>query len=67
MSIVRFHESKTNGDYIREYPSGYAGRDEFRKFVLMFEQTIYGGLRSSGQIYRQMNSLMEHIHNCVTQ
>lgn len=67
MSIVRFHESKTNGDYIREYPSGYAGRDEFRKFVLIFEQTIYGGLRSSGQIYRQMNSLMEHIRNCVTQ
>ena len=65
--IVRFHESKTNGDYIREYPSDYAGRAEFKAFVLMFEQTVYGGLQSDGSIYSKMNSLMEHIHNCADQ
>lgn len=67
MNIVRFHDSKTNGDYIRECPSDYVCRDEFRKFVLIFEQTIYGGLHSSRQIYQQMNSLMEDIRNCVNQ
>ena len=65
--IVHFHESKTNGDYIREYPLSYAGRKEFKTFVLMFEQTIYGGLGGDGKMYRKMNSLMEYIHNCVTQ
>jgi hypothetical protein len=67
MNIVRFHDSKTNGDYIREYPSDYACRNEFRKFVLIFEQNVYGGLHSGRQIYQQMNSLMEHIRNCVKQ
>jgi len=65
--IVRFHESKTNGDYIREYPSGYAGQNEFEEFVLIFEQIIYGGLPDNGKTYRKMNSLREYIHNCVTQ
>ena len=67
IDIVRFHESKTNGDYFREYPSDYAGRDEFRRFVLLFEQTIYGGIQSNGQIYRQMNSLMEDVRGRVRQ
>lgn len=67
INIVSFHESKTNGDYFREYPSDYAGRDEFRQFVLLSEKTIYGGLHSNGQIYRQMNSLMEQIRGRGTQ
>lgn len=67
MKIIRFHESKTNGDYIRECPSDYTCRDEFRKFVLIFEQTIYGGFQSNRKIYQQMNSLMEDIRNCAKQ
>ncbi|MBN1972253.1 MAG: hypothetical protein JW787_01340 [Sedimentisphaerales bacterium] len=65
VNIVSFHESKTNGDYIREYPSDYTGRDAFRKFICISEQNIYGSLRSDNQTYNQMNSLMEHIQNCV--
>lgn len=61
--IVRFHESKTNGDYAREYPSDYAGQSEFKAFVVMFEQVIYGGLQGNCETYQKMNSLMEHIHN----
>lgn len=67
VGTIRFHESKTNGDYVREYPSDHVGRNEFRRFVLIFEQTIYGSFRGDRQTYSQMNSLMEHIHNCVTQ
>lgn len=60
-SIIRFHESKTNGDYAREFPSVNAGRGEFMKFISMFEQTIYGRRYSDEQTYRQMNFLMEQI------
>jgi hypothetical protein len=67
VGTIRFHESKTNGDYVREYPSDHVGRSEFRQFVLIFEQAIYGRLHGERQTYSQMNSLMEQIRNCVTQ
>jgi len=67
VGTLRFHESKTNGDYIREYPSDHVGRSEFRQFVLVFEQTIYGRLQGDRQSYSKMNSLMERIRGCVSQ
>jgi hypothetical protein len=67
MGVVRFHESKTNGDYIREYTHIHAGHNEFNKFVSLYEHTIYGGLRGSVKTYQQMSSLMELIRNYVTQ
>lgn len=66
-SLIRFHESKTNGDYIREYPSAHPGCKDFKKFVIAFEQTIYGGLQVDGQVYRQMNFLLDQIRNHVNQ
>ncbi len=66
MNIVSFHESKTNGEYIREYPTDYSGLNEFRRFILMSEQTLYGSFSGDRQIYHNMNSLMECIRNCVT-
>jgi hypothetical protein len=67
MKIISFHDSKTNGDYIRECSLDYVCRDEFKKFVLIFEQTIYGGSQSSRRIYQQMDSLMEDILNRAKQ
>ena len=67
VGTIRFHESKTNGDYVREYPSDHVGRNEFRQFVMVFEQTIYGRLHGDRQTYSKMNSLMEQIRSCVTQ
>lgn len=66
-SLIRFHESKTNGDYIREYPTAHPSRKDFKKFVIAFERTIYGGLQVDGQVYRQMNVLLEQIRNHVNQ
>ncbi|UCE47661.1 MAG: DUF4129 domain-containing protein, partial [Phycisphaerales bacterium] len=66
VGIIRFHESKTNGDYVREYPSNHVGRSEFGQFVLVFEQTIYGRLQGDRQAYSKMNSLMEQIRSCVS-
>jgi hypothetical protein len=67
IGIVHFHESKTNGDYLREYPSGLTSRNEFRTFVLIFERTVYGRFHCDRQIYGQMNSLMEQIRTGVSQ
>jgi hypothetical protein len=67
INVIHLHDSKTNGDYIRECPLDYACREDFRKFVLMFEQNIYGGFHSSHKIYQQMDSLMEKIRSCDRQ
>ena len=67
IGVVRFHESKTNGDYVREYPSGLTSRNEFRQFVLIFEQIVYGRFHCDHQTYGQMNFLMEQIRNSVSQ
>jgi hypothetical protein len=67
LGTIRFHESKTNGEYIREYPADHVGRSEFRQLVLIFERTIYGRLQSDCQAYHKMNSLMERIRNIVSQ
>lgn len=67
IGIVHFHESKTNGDYVREYPSDLTSWNEFKTFVLIFEQTVYGRFHCDRQTYGQMNSLMEQICIDVSQ
>lgn len=64
--VVGFHESKTNEDYVREYPPGVGGRNEFGQFVIVVERTVYGRFPCDHQTYWQANSLMERIRNCVT-
>lgn len=60
--ILKFHESKTNGDFIREYSGDVPGQTEFKNFVHLFEQSIYGGMDPGEQTYLQMEQLMEHIY-----
>jgi hypothetical protein len=59
--IVTFHRSKTNGEYVAEYPSDLAGREAFAAWVGAFERTIYGGLPVVGQTYEAMTSAAERI------
>jgi hypothetical protein len=61
MQVLRFHKSKTNGEYVREYPPQRAGRREFARFVATFERSIYGGLAVPEQIHRTMSALAERI------
>lgn len=58
---VRFDQSKTNGDYVREYSPARPGRDEFRRFVLAFDNTIYGRAASGPDDYRQMLTMFERV------
>jgi hypothetical protein len=58
-NLLRFHESKTNGDYVVEFPRLRPGRDEFRRFVFAFDSTIYGGAACDHDTYARMDSLFE--------
>ena len=60
-SVLRFHQSKTNGDYVHEYPADSPTRDQFGHFVLTFDETIYGGGACGRQVYQQIHSMFEQI------
>jgi len=57
--VVRFHESKTNGDYIREFAHGRGGRDPFCAFVRAFDGTIYRGAPCARDTYDRFSGLFE--------
>jgi hypothetical protein len=59
--LVRLHASKTNGDYLREFPLSGRGRDEFHRFVSDFDGVIYGGPSCTPQAYRQLNLLFQQV------
>ena len=59
--VLRFHQSKTNGDYVREYPSQHAGEEDFRTFALDFDAAVYGGALCDRRAYEYMNVVFERI------
>ena len=59
--VVAFHDSKTNGDYVAEFPAHRSGRSEFHRFALAFDGTIYGGSPCDHGTYRQMNDIFERV------
>lgn len=59
--IVVFHRSKTNGDYVREFPASGAGRTEFRRFALAFDMIAYGGMRCTPEVFGKMKSLFDQV------
>ncbi|MEN6576254.1 MAG: DUF4129 domain-containing protein [Phycisphaerales bacterium] len=67
LHVLRFHTSKTNGEYLREYPGESAGRSQFVQFIGMFEQSIYGGIEVPRQTYETMDSLAQRIVSDVAQ
>jgi hypothetical protein len=59
--LIGFHKSKTNGDYVREYPAENPTKAQFGKFVLAFEKTVYGGGICSQEFFNNMHKLSEEI------
>jgi len=64
--ILRFHESKTNGDYVTEYPRASAGCEDFRRFVLAFDATVYGGEACKRRAYQELNAIFERVRGNVS-
>jgi hypothetical protein len=61
VGLVCFHESKTNGDYLREFPTNHLGRTELRQLALAFDETVYGGKNCDLPTYRQLYAFFERI------
>ncbi len=61
--IVHLHDSKTNGDYVREYPVELHSRDLFRRFVLAFDATVYGRRACGHGDYQTLNTLFHRIRS----
>ena len=67
LKILRFHKSKTNGEYVREYPGQLAGRREFVQFVVAFERNVYGGFEIAKPTYDTMSTLARQVLSDVSQ
>lgn len=63
--VLRFHRSKTNGDYVREYHGQRGGHEQFRRFALAFDALIYGGSSCGCTDYGKMLSAFEQIQHHV--
>jgi hypothetical protein len=67
LKVLHFHKSKTNGEYLREYPSRHAGRHPFAQFVAAFERSIYGGSEVAGPTYDTMSTLAKQVLSDASQ
>jgi len=63
--VLHVEKSKTNGDYVREYPPGGGGREPFRTFSLDFDMRIYADRTCRDQDYQHMLALFEATRNDV--
>ena len=65
--VVVFHESKTNADYLGEYPARRPEKAKFRNFVAAFDGTIYGGRTCDRRLFDRMSGLFKEISKDVGQ
>jgi len=63
--LLGFDESKTNGDYVREYARSGRGREAFRRFIGAFERRIYAGAPCRAVDYQQMMDLFKTVQRDV--
>jgi hypothetical protein len=61
--LVMFHQSKTNGDYVREYAPDDAGRGDFGQFAVAFDAAVYGRATCDRTAYDDMNHLFEQVQH----
>ena len=61
LGILGLHQSKTNGDYVREYPPASAGRPPFLQFAGAFDGVVYGGADCDRAGYGRLESLCEQV------
>lgn len=67
LKVLHFHKSKTNGEYVREYPSQRVGRRDFVQFIAAFERNIYGGSDVAGPAYDTLSTLARQVLSDVSQ
>ncbi len=67
MGILGFHRSKTNGDYLREFPRDHDDWDRFRRFVIASDTLLYSAAGCGADQYQRMHEVFEGIRNSVEQ
>jgi len=65
--LLRFHASKTNGDYVREFPRDRDERDPFRRFVRACDVAVYGRAACGARLYERLGSDFVRIRDRVQQ
>ena len=65
--LLRFHQSKTNGDYVRECAAAGATAEEFRRFAGAVDALVYGGAACNSVSYRGVSSQFDRILSHVRQ
>lgn len=61
VGFIRYHQSKTNGDYVREYPRSQSSVLELKDFMSTFDNSIYGGRDINENTYQHLWRLLEAI------
>ena len=61
--VLRFHASKTNGDYLRDFPRESEQYGDFKTCVDIFERSIYGRLIPAQTAYHQLVSLVQRFES----
>lgn len=59
--LVSLHESKTNGEYVREVPSGAPVRTSLKQLVQYFDRVVYGGGPCGPDQLERMRALMQQV------
>ena len=60
-NVLRLHEGKTNGDYVREYSPQRDSRNLFRKFVIAFDTLTYGRRACGGRELAALSSAFKKL------
>jgi len=66
-NVLHYHESKTNGDYVSEFVAASPGREDFRQFIVSFEESVYGSAPCGPRVYERLDSVFQRIRNYVAQ
>lgn len=65
--LVEFHHSKTNGEYVGEFPRQHAGREAFAGFVNLCDGAVYSASPCSRQDYRRLEAAIAQVRSHVDQ
>lgn len=63
--VLVYHESKTNREYVREFAKSCPQQPEFRRFLGLFDQTVYGHLFDENESYETLLEMMGRIQDHV--
>lgn len=59
--LVRFHESKTGGDYVRECRRTPGAAEAFARFLAEVERIVFGGRSCGPAVFHELDRMVEAV------